>query len=196
MMALLLATVLQALLRISPSVRAELIAACVEGPASRIVDNALHSIRENVLIPLQADLFVVSPYKLAETNADEVQQRLSPLGHPLDSFIEPDWSQRDMHDFFWRNVKKMQHDVDFWQNFDGDLIKRRGGVLPSREQPSDRINTSSYFSAGLWNVMGKRSCYEIIANYENVHGILLKKNLANKNFGYLARCEFWLKIRW
>ena len=24
----------------------------------------------------------------------------------------------------------------------------------------------------------------------------LKKNLANKIFGYLARCEFWLKIRW
>jgi len=24
----------------------------------------------------------------------------------------------------------------------------------------------------------------------------LKKNLANKIFGYLARCEFWLKLRW
>ena len=26
--------------------------------------------------------------------------------------------------------------------------------------------------------------------------LMLKKNLANKIFGYLARCEFWLKIRW
>ena len=24
----------------------------------------------------------------------------------------------------------------------------------------------------------------------------LKKNLANKIFGYLARCEFWAKLRW
>ena len=24
----------------------------------------------------------------------------------------------------------------------------------------------------------------------------LKKNLANKIFGYLARCEFWLKLGW
>ena len=25
---------------------------------------------------------------------------------------------------------------------------------------------------------------------------MLKKNLANKIFGYLARCEFWLKLGW
>ena len=29
-----------------------------------------------------------------------------------------------------------------------------------------------------------------------VYAIWLKKNLANKIFGYLARCEFWLELRW
>ena len=28
------------------------------------------------------------------------------------------------------------------------------------------------------------------------YGAWLKKNLANKIFGYLARCEFWAKIGW
>ena len=32
--------------------------------------------------------------------------------------------------------------------------------------------------------------------YIGCAGLGLKKNLANKIFGYLARCEFWLKLRW
>ena len=37
------------------------------------------------------------------------------------------------------------------------------------------------------------------ANLKDANGKVtggLKKNLANKIFGYLARCEFWVKIRW
>ena len=50
-------------------------------------------------------------------------------------------------------------------------------------------------------VSAKRArCGEILRRHLEDHQRFfrseLKKNLANKIFGYLARCEFWLKIRW
>ena len=39
--------------------------------------------------------------------------------------------------------------------------------------------------------------FKAILNFELTNDdSRLKKNLANKIFGYLARCEFWLKLRW
>ena len=78
-------------------------------------------------------------------------------------------------------------------NVDTGAQEVRESVLPEQDRKSRCTN------AQLANIGIKMFC-KMLFEDNLIHGdlhpgnILLKKNLANKIFGYLARCEFWAKI--
>ena len=87
-------------------------------------------------------------------------------------------------------VKKIKVDD---QEKQGQVVTEIKGLLKARQCP----NCVQLLTASM--DMQKQQCHIVLQFFDkgNLNTLFkLKKNLANKISGYLARCEFWLKFGW